>query len=50
MPFITDYEIVIKGRKEKLMIIYEMLSSMDGSILSISEIVRSNIDNLDYRK
>jgi len=48
MPYKTDYEIVIKARKEKLMIIYEMLSSMDGSILSISEIVRSNTNNLDY--
>ena len=48
LPYTTNYEIVIEGRKEKSIKVYEILFSVDGSILSISEIVQSSTDNLDY--
>ena len=48
LPYTTNYEIVIKGRKEKSIKVYEILFSMDGSILIISEMVQSSTDNLDY--
>jgi hypothetical protein len=47
-PYILNYEMVLKGRRGNLTKIYEVLFSMDGSILSISEIVQRNTDNLDY--
>lgn len=48
LPHTINYEIVLKGRKEKSTKMYEVLFSMDGSILSVSEIVQRNTDNLDY--
>ena len=48
LPYTISYEIVLKGRKEKSTKIYEILFSMEGSILSVSEIVQRNTDNLDY--
>ena len=48
LPYTTNYEIVVKGRKGKSTKMYEVLFSMDGSILSVSEIVQRNTDNLDY--
>lgn len=48
LPFTVNYEIVVKGRKEKSTKMYEVLFSMDGSVLSVSEIVQRNTDNLDY--
>ena len=48
LPHTINYEIVLKGRKGKSTKMYEVLFSMDGSILSVSEIVQRNTDNLDY--
>ena len=48
LPYTTNYEIVVKGRKGKSTKMYEILFSMEGSILSVSEIVQKNTDNLDY--
>lgn len=48
LPYIINYEMVLKGRKGNSTKMYEVLFSMDGSILSISEIVQRNTDNLDY--
>ena len=48
LPYTINYEMVLKGRKGNSTKMYEVLFSMDGSILSISEIVQRNTDNLDY--
>ncbi len=48
LPYTTNYEIVVKGRKGKSTKMYEVLFSMDGVILRVSEIVQRNSDNLDY--
>lgn len=48
LPHTINYEIVVNGKKEKSKKMYEVLFSMDGSILSVSEIVQRNTDNLDY--
>ncbi len=48
LPYTIHYEIVLKGRKEKGMKMYEILFSPEGTVLSISEIVQRNTDNLDY--
>lgn len=48
LPYTVSYEIVLKGRKEKSRKMYEILFSMEGNILSVSEIVQRNTDNLDY--
>ena len=43
-----NYEIVVKGKNENSTKMYEILFSSEGSILSVSEIVQRNTDNLDY--
>lgn len=48
LPYTISYEIEVKGRKGKSTKMYEVLFSMDGSILKLSEIVQRNTDNLDY--
>lgn len=48
LPHTINYEIVVNGKKEKSKKMYEILFSMDGNILSVSEIVQRNTDNLDY--
>lgn len=48
LPYTINYEVVLKGRKDKSAKMYEILFSSNGSIVSVSEIVQRNTDNLDY--
>jgi len=45
---VTRYELVLKGRKKSVTNYYEVLFGSKGAIVSISEIVQRNSDNLIY--
>lgn len=44
----TNYEIIVKGKKDKKLKLYEMTFSQKGEVLAISEIIFRNIDNLAF--
>jgi hypothetical protein len=48
LPLVLNYEIVVKGRKENLVNMYELLFDDSGKAVRVSEIVQRNTDNLDY--
>ena len=48
LPHTINYEIVVKGGKDKSTRMYELQFISKGSVLSVSEIVQRNTDNLDY--
>lgn len=48
LPYTINYEIVVQGKKGKATRMYEIQFSSGGGILSVSEIVQRNTDNLDY--
>ncbi len=48
LPYTINYEIVVQGKKGKSTRMYEIQFSSGGGILSVSEIVQRNTDNLDY--
>lgn len=48
LPHTINYEIVVKGEKDKSTRMYELQFSIKGTVISVLEIVQRNTDNLDY--
>lgn len=44
----AKYEIIVKGKKHKLVKLYEIVFSQTGEIITASEIIFRNIDNLAF--